>query len=401
MNKCQSGRVIKKTIKGKEYFFIRLNLVDDEKEGKSRYSTKDIRTNIPVSIRNKSKANALLEEYISEYSGDVDRMPVEKYISQWLENKKPAIEETTYQNYRYRVKIIADYFLDHPIILAKLKPEDIRDFYYYMLTTEYTVGRGEKRSYSNTTIKDVSVVLRMSLEDAVIWGYINASPAAKIKAPKRTQDIRRKAYIAADEVDVFLSAISGHRLEVVFILALYYGLRREEILGIKWKAIRDNKLHIEHTVTITDRLISKDRTKTAESCRQYPILPVISEKLDIIRENQKKNRSMMGDQYEESDYVFTWEDGRLYSPDYVTKSFKKLVRRDDRLDNALTLHSLRASCVSILVHSGMDIKDVQMWVGHKDIQTTLNVYAMTNARQQLKVANAMADVMFKAGNGNS
>ena len=90
---------------------------------------------------------------------------------------------------------------------------------------------------------------------------------------------------------------------------------------------------------------------------------------------------MMGDQYEESDYVFTWEDGRLYSPDYVTKSFKKLVRRDDRLDNALTLHSLRASCVSILVHSGMDIKDVQMWVGHKDIQTTLNVYAMTNDRQ--------------------
>ncbi len=61
----------------------------------------------------------------------------------------------------------------------------------------------------------------------------------------------------------------------------------------------------------------------------------------------------------------------------------------------MTLHSLRTSCVSILIHDGIDIKDVQAWVGHKDVQTTLNIYAQTNERQENKVANRMVNAMFK------
>ena len=160
-------------------------------------------------------------------------------------------------------------------------------------------------------------------------------------------------------------------------------------------------MYIEHTVTITDHIIKKDRTKSGGSCRCYPVLPEISDRLERIKEKQSENRRLFGREYIESDYVFTWEDGRLYSPDYLTKSFKKLVRNDDRLDDTLTLHSLRASCVSILVHKGMDIKDVQTWVGHKDVQTTLNVYARTNEKQQAKVADAMADVFFKRATDNS
>ncbi len=105
---------------------------------------------------------------------------------------------------------------------------------------------------------------------------------------------------------------------------------------------------------------------------------------------------MFGNQYIESDYIFTWEDEHCYSPDYLTKSFKKIVRNDDRLDDSLTLHSLRASCVSILIHSDTDIKDVQTWVGHKEVQTTLNIYDRTNEKQQNKVAAKMADTLFQA-----
>jgi len=66
-----------------------------------------------------------------------------------------------------------------------------------------------------------------------------------------------------------------------------------------------------------------------------------------------------GNSYHESDYVFTWEDGRLYSTDYVTKSFKKFIRRDENLSSDLKFHDLRKSCVSILIDEGCTVKEVQ------------------------------------------
>lgn len=396
MKTCQSGRVITKKRKGASYFFLRLNLVDSESSGKQkRYFTKDIATNLAVSKRNQSKANAMLEDAITEYSSDAERMYFHNYLKRWLESKQPSLEITTYEGYGYRLRIIINYFSEHKVLLTELKPEHIRDFYNYLLIVEHGTGKRHTVGYSNRSIKDIAILLRASLEDAVTLKYISESPAAKIKTPHKNTDIQKKAYIGSDEVNIFLDAISGHRLEVAFLLALYYGLRREEILGLRWSAIHeDGKLYIEHTVSRVKSTIAKDRTKTDASQRSYPIPDAIRDKMNKIRDKQSENRKLFGNKYIESDYIFTWEDGHCYSPDYLTKSFKKVVRNDDRLDDSLTLHSLRASCVSILIHDGTDIKDVQAWVGHKDVQTTLNIYARTNEKQQDKVAHRMANTLF-------
>lgn len=111
------------------------------------------------------------------------------------------------------------------------------------------------------------------------------SPAAKIKTPHKNTDIQTKIYIGSDDVTIFLDAISGHRLETAFLLALYYGLRREEILGLKWNAIHeDGKLYIQHTVSRVKSTIAKDRTKTDASQRNYPIPDKIRDKLSKIRD---------------------------------------------------------------------------------------------------------------------
>ena len=70
------------------------------------------------------------------------------------------------------------------------------------------------------------------------------------------------------------------------------------------------------------------------------------------------------------------------------------VNLNQLLDNSLTLHSLRASCVSVLIHDGVDVKDVQKWVGHKDVQTTLNIYARTNEAQQKRVSGLMSGLLL-------
>lgn len=232
-------------------------------------------------------------------------------------------------------------------------------------------------------------------------GYIPESPAARIKTPKRNEERRSKAYIDANDVNVFFDAIAGHCLEIPFKLVLFYGLRREEVCGLRWRAIRNGRLYIEHTISHMRTTVAKDRTKTDASYRSYPIPEEIQGKLEEIREFQDRNRKLFGNTYIETEYCFTWPDGHPYSPDYLTKSFKDIVRKDSRLDDSLTLHSLRASCVSILVHSGIDIKDVQAWVGHSDISTTMNIYAMTNDTRKAATADSMSRILFERGGENS
>ena len=109
---------------------------------------------------------------------------------------------------------------------------------------------------------------------------------------------------------------------------------------------------------------------------------------------QKKNREIFGNAYVESDYVFTWADGHPYTPDYLSRKFKRIINKSEILDKRLHLHDLRVSCVSILINKGVNIKDVQKWVGHEDIQTTMNIYARTTRKRQYETGETMAKVMF-------
>lgn len=168
------------------------------------------------------------------------------------------------------------------------------------------------------------------------------------------------------------------RLELAFLITIFYGLRREEVLGLKWSALRNGRLYIEHTVSRMRSTVAKDRTKTDASYRDYPIPPPFEEMFNYLRLAQQQNRDLMGSSYHNSDYIFCWEDGRPYSPDYLTKSFKKMVRADSRLDDNLNLKSMRISCVSILTHMGVDIKDVQKWVGNPEFARLVREHVLGN-----------------------
>lgn len=81
----------------------------------------------------------------------------------------------------------------------------------------------------------------------------------------------------------------------------------------------------------------------------------------------------------------------LYTPDYFTKSFKKIVRDDPKLSSELRLHDLRASCNSLLVEDNYSIKDIQDWVGQKDIETTLQVYARVKKNKKFLISDALVE----------
>lgn len=391
---CNSGRIITKNRSGKDMFFIRLNFVETI-NSKKVYRTSDIATGLEAKRKNQPTAYTMLDKELKRHASSGGNKLVSVYCKEWLEKKKGKIENTTYEGYVYRMGHICRYFDPRGLSMSEVTSDDVEAFYDSLFYSGNNCGSAkDKNRLSNRSVKDIAVLFRQIFAYAALHGHISVDPTLKIAIPKMVADKKNKPYIAAEEIPAFLEEIHGHRLEVPILFAIYFGLRRGEICGLRWSAIRGSEIYIEHTVVSLKTTVAKDRTKTDASFRSYPITPEIQEKLDAIKKQQDENRKLFGSAYHESDYIFTWEDGRPYAPDYLTKEFKTIVRQSKVFDSDLTLHSLRYSCVSMLVHSGADIKDIQTWVGHSDIKTTLDIYAQTNKFEKNKTANMMNGIIF-------
>ena len=235
MKECRSGRVIKQQIKDKQMYYMRLNFIETRSDGSKHYSTKDVPTGLEATKRNWSKANAMLDDAITSHSNDYNRMYYHAYLDRWLADKKPTLEQTTYEGYQYRANIIRAYFSAHPVLLTDLAPADIHDFYSSLLTKEHYKGKQCIVGYSNRTIKDVALIVKASLSEAVDLDIITKSPADHVKIPRRPEAKKLRPYVGTDQCSDFLTVIRGHRLELPYIFALYYGNWRSEILGLRWR----------------------------------------------------------------------------------------------------------------------------------------------------------------------
>lgn len=388
MKCCNSAHVYKVSYKSGDEWVVRLN-IEDSSGDTAEYSQKRIRTHLPATPRNKTKANIIAEQEIEKYNETVDSHCVVDFFDEWLQWKSDTIEQSTMQAYEYRIKYMRPYFGNRRI--EDITPAVVKDFYKSIFNTKKRYGDGY---ISNRVIKDVLKLFRNIMDDAVYMKIISENPCGRLKIPQRPVDISDKAYVGVDEMETFINEIRGHRLEKMFIFAIYYGLRREELCALKWDAIRNGEIFIERTVVHVKTTIEKNRTKTQASRRSYPITSRVQSLLDELKKEQEYNKKLFKDEYIDSGCIFTWENGKPYSPDYVSRSFRKIVKHSDKLDDSLTLHSLRASCVSLLIHGGTDVKDVQKWVGHSDIKTTLQIYARTNKKQQWNVANQMDEFIF-------
>ena len=96
--------------------------------------------------------------------------------------------------------------------------------------------------------------------------------------------------------------------------------------------------------------------------------------------------------YQKNDYVFKWDDGHPYSPDYVTKEFSKLLK-EHGLPH-ICFHELRHSCASLLLNAGFTLKDVQEWMGHADIKMTANIYGHLDINRKQNMADQLAGSLF-------
>ena len=370
----------------KGYFYAVLTYYD--RNGKRKF--KWIPTGFPVK-GNKKKAEAFLQEARREFQPEPEKLIHDEilfadYMEQWLEIVKSTISISTYSSYSNCVKkIIAPYFRERNIMLQELQAKDIQNFYLH-----------ELRRVSANSVIHYHANIHKALKYAVKIDLIDVNPADKVERPKKNKFIG--SFYDADEVNRLFEISEGTKLEIPVLLGAFYGLRRSEAIGLKWNAVNfeKNTLSIHHTVVQCNidgkrKLIAADTTKTTSSMRTLPLVPFVRERLLALKEKQAENRRLCGNCYNRDylAYICVDDIGDLIKPSYVTEQFPKLLDKYDM--RRIRYHDLRHSCASLLLKNGVQMKEIQDWLGHSDFSTTANTYAHLDYSSKLTSADAMLD----------
>jgi len=363
------------------YYYIILNLTDSAGKRKPKW----ISTGLTIKGNKKRAEQMLMEErrkYANAKTGD--DVLFADFMEQWLEIVKSTVSIPTYSSYVNAVKsIIAPYFRKKKILLRDLQAHDIQMFYQEQL-----------QRVKASSVIHYHANIHKALKYAVKNDMIPSNPADKVERPK--QDKFYGNFYDRDELNKLLEAVAGTKLELPVLLGAFYGLRRSEIVGLKWSAIdfEQNTITISHTVTSCNLdgkcvIVAKDTTKTKSSRRTLPLVPYFHEKLLAVKAQQERNQKLCGRSYNREflEYICVDDIGDRFKPNYITSQFPKLLERNGF--RKIRFHDLRHSCASLLLASGVPMKHIQEWLGHSDFSTTANIYAHLDYSSKLTSASAM------------
>lgn len=391
------------------YFHIILSYVDSTGKRKSISRT----TGLAVK-GNKRKAEKILlqarlelEEKLSkEAEVEAERMEktramvnsekvpdvtIADFFTDWLAMMKNNVEATTFTSYKYAVEgQIIPYFEERfpGLYLRQLSPKLIQDYYTYELNV---------RGISANSVIHRHANIRKALQYAFKIGLIPNNPADRVEKPRKTP--YSNSYYNQEELERLFAVAKGSNLELGILLAAFYGLRRSEVVGLRWNAIdfERKRISICHTVTEVSvdgefKIIEKDRTKTKSSCRTLPLVEPFEKLLLQLREKQNMERAACGRAYNTQyiGYIYVDSVGNLMKPAYLTANFPAFLVKNGL--RRIRFHDLRHSCASLLYANGVSLKEIQEWLGHSDISTTSNIYTHLDYTSKVASANAIVGV---------
>ena len=363
----------------KDYYYMVLNLKDEQGRRKSKWLPTGIQA---VGKKNEKRAQDMLLETRCSYKEPVIRSAelgsarmsstilFADYMLNWLSIIKSSVEEVTYAGYEGVVtKRIVPYFRKMGVTLGNLTALDIERFYEYCFNTLGTKG---------STVQHYHANLHKALKYAVKHDLIDSTPMERVERPKSQKFVG--SFYSITELERLFQAVKGDPVEFPVLTAAFYGLRRSEIMGLRWQAIDfvGNTIMIDHTVVQfrskgKTKVVQKDRTKNVSSCRSLPLVPQYRDLLLRMQERQEQCRKLCGNCYIESDYIYVNDLGEPYQPNFVSQHFRALLEKNQL--RVIRFHDLRHTCASLLLKNGVSMKEIQEWLGHSNFSTTANIYA--------------------------
>ena len=354
--------------------------VFDPETGKMKQRTRS--TGLKVKDNTKKKAKAMMQEIIAEWQEESDGIQAaavnpafETCVNQWIERKGLTVRENTLESYKVAAKA-------H--IIPELGKTGICDITRQQLQAYY--DRLQRDGISANTMKKHRVIIKGTLKDAVIDGLIPVNVADFVSLPK-VKEFEGKQLTENQVADV-LKALEklDEPLKTAITLALVFGLRREEICGLRWEDIDfdNNILSVRNTVTEYAGKVYRDGdTKTRSSRRDLYIPEVTADYLKQLQEKQEQSGIDTGK-------VCAWSDGKEVKPAYITRASMRFLKACGY--EGVRLHDLRGTVLSILARK-LPIKNVQTFAGHNDVHTTLKYYVHVMDEDKRETAGVMADFL--------
>jgi len=339
------------------------------------------------------EARALAHELAEARSNDAparSSLTVAVYLTQrWLPSKRLTLRASTWDGYRRNIELHVIPEVGR-VPLRHLRVDHLERLYHRLLAEGRADGRG---GLDDKTVLEIHTILRRAFNDAMRRGLMLTNPAEIAHAPKRRPLASATSHAwSAQHLREFLDSTVGHRFHVALWVAANTGMRRGELLGLRWGDVDLDaaRLSVHRSLISVGYQLHESRGKTRTSRRCIDLDERTVQVLTDWRQQHIEVRSRP-DSPHEDDYVFPGPNGAPTHPQLFSDAFKRLVRRSAL--PRIRLHDLRHTHATLLLKAGVPIKVVSERLGHSTPGFTMATYQHVLPGMQAEAARTFSELL--------
>lgn len=311
-----------------------------------------------------------------------ERQTLAQYLDTWLATARASVRPRTWQRYEQYIRLHTVPLLGK-VALTKLTAQQVQNLYANRLE----VG------CSSTSVKHLHTVLHKALEDALRLGLVQRNVVDLVKAPRMRRVEMR--VLSLEQVKTLLAVAQGDRFEALYTLAVTTGMRRGELLALRWHdvdlsggASGQAALQVRATLEKTKGGFIYSEPKSARSRRRIALTAAAAEALRIHRARQTEERLLVGPEWQDNDLVFCTHEGKpLIGSNVLNQNFHPLLKKAGL--PRIRFHDLRHTAATLLLLRGVHPKIVSELLGHSSVSLTLDVYSHVLPDMQREATTAL------------
>ena len=364
-----------------------------------------------------------------------EKITFQQYAERWLQSLAGLKrQQTTTASYRALLELHIFPAIGS-VRIRRLTTKQLNDLYIDLSRHRKD---GKPGGYSKATVKRVHAVISSVLSSAVKELGMRENVANRAEFARTEESLKGDQVFTLEDIERFISALDSFKihqvafdkkdhtgkehhieemeryysinpqLRIFFLLAIFSGCRRGELVALDWSDIdfEKNEIHITKTAAKMKGVQVIKVPKNRTSVRTVTIPAEMTAELRAWKHEQKEYHVGIGDKWKETNCVFIQEDGSRMYVDTPSAAFRKLLRRynasvdpEERLPE-ITLHGLRHTSATLMIADHVDIRTVSARLGHAQTSTTMNIYAHALQKADQAAADSLGNLIhIRAGNG--
>lgn len=310
---------------------------------------------------------------------DPKKITVQEYMLDWISKKKDLSIESRETNMGHLKNHIFPTL--GPIPLQKVLVTDIEEFIQTM----------EEKGLAQGTVKKIFSLVQNAFKAAIRKELILKNPFDLLDPASKPKEGKPKVdYWTKEEVQTFFERLD-HRLSILFTLAIYTGMRRGEIFGLRWSDIDFDNSMISIRQTLKPRKRIKVGGKNSNASRSIPLSDVVVSELKKHRTKIIQEKWDAKESYQDNDLVVCHPDGEPISLNNFHKFWVRILNKTNM--RHIRFHDLRHTFASLMLTAGVHAKVVQEIMGHSSIKVTLDLYSHLIPSMQRSAVNVLDDIL--------